>query len=470
MYASIFLEFHLPNATTWFYFSALLAVAIYFKFNRIASVRNLDVLTLFGLVPGLLLVQEGHESKRAAKPLGDVRAAALVLPDASGASDVAAGWIDAAGRARVASAERRVWWGYFALMIGSTYWLIRCALDPVMVRRPVLAPNLNAAGMVWLAGTLVISLAAVSIRRPIEAPVGAPHAVIAEAQKQATDLVGRAAPTDPREVRAWVERGTAGACHLAVVIGLVVIGARHFGDAQAGTAAATAYLLLPYIAFHITQVHHVLPAALLVWAVAAYKRPGLAGLLVGIAAGGFVFPALTLPVWLGFFWGRGVRRFVRWALIGAAACVVLTAVVLLTQGRLAGALPWAELDWRVWRANGLEGFWAGVPWAYRIPVFVAYAAFVGVTAFWPMPKHLGHLLALSAANLIGLQLWYADQGGVYVLWYLPLVLLLVFRPNLSDRRPPELTIEERKRAAALRAGWLRHWRLPGFSFARAGTP
>jgi hypothetical protein len=34
-----------------------------------------------------------------------------------------------------------------------------------------------------------------------------------------------------------------------------------------------------------------------------------------------------------------------------------------------------------------------------------------------------------------MQMWYADQGGVYVLWYLPLVLLMVFRPNLSDRRP-----------------------------------
>jgi hypothetical protein len=30
---------------------------------------------------------------------------------------------------------------------------------------------------------------------------------------------------------------------------------------------------------------------------------------------------------------------------------------------------------------------------------------------------------------------------VYVLWYLPLLLLLVFRPNLSDRRPPPLQRE-----------------------------
>jgi hypothetical protein len=43
---------------------------------------------------------------------------------------------------------------------------------------------------------------------------------------------------------------------------------------------------------------------------------------------------------------------------------------------------------------------------------------------------------LSSAVLIGTQFWYADQGGIYVLWYLPLFLLMVFRPNLEDRRPP----------------------------------
>src|SRR2546421_3174227 len=55
---SVFLEFDLPNATTWFYFSLLLAVALFFKFTRLLSVRNWDVLSLFLLVPGLLLLQE----------------------------------------------------------------------------------------------------------------------------------------------------------------------------------------------------------------------------------------------------------------------------------------------------------------------------------------------------------------------------------------------------------------------------
>ena len=57
---SVFFDFDLPNATTWFYFSGLLAVALFFKFSRLLSMRNWDVLTIFLLVPGLLLLQESR--------------------------------------------------------------------------------------------------------------------------------------------------------------------------------------------------------------------------------------------------------------------------------------------------------------------------------------------------------------------------------------------------------------------------
>src|SRR2546425_3030546 len=71
MFATIFSDFNLPNATTWFYFSLLLAVALFFRFTRLLSVRNWDVLTLFLLVPGLLLIQEAHslEALRATRTL-----------------------------------------------------------------------------------------------------------------------------------------------------------------------------------------------------------------------------------------------------------------------------------------------------------------------------------------------------------------------------------------------------------------
>ena len=52
---SIFFDFNLPNATTWFYFSFLLAMALFFRFSRLLSIRNLDVVTLFLLAPGWAL-------------------------------------------------------------------------------------------------------------------------------------------------------------------------------------------------------------------------------------------------------------------------------------------------------------------------------------------------------------------------------------------------------------------------------
>src|SRR5919108_4145626 len=84
------------------------------------------------------------------------------------------------------------------------------------------------------------------------------------------------------------------------------------------------------------------------------------------------------------------------------------------------------------------GFWEGLesPLYYRLPVFIAYLALVVGTFFWPAPRDLAHVLALSAAVLIGIQFWYPDRGGIYVLWYLPFLLLLTFRPNLSGCQPP----------------------------------
>src|SRR3954469_18972001 len=98
---SIFFDINLPNAATWFYFSGLLAVALFFKFTRLLSVRNLDVLTLFLPMPGLLLL------------------------------------LEAAGRREPALAR----WGYVWLAAASGYFLARCLVDLALVRRPALGPN-----------------------------------------------------------------------------------------------------------------------------------------------------------------------------------------------------------------------------------------------------------------------------------------------------------------------------------------
>jgi hypothetical protein len=45
------------------------------------------------------------------------------------------------------------------------------------------------------------------------------------------------------------------------------------------------------------------------------------------------------------------------------------------------------------------------------------------------------LIALSAALLVSSQFWYLSEGGTLVMLYLPMVLLMMFRPTLVNKRP-----------------------------------
>jgi hypothetical protein len=196
--------------------------------------------------------------------------------------------------------------------------------------------------------------------------------------------------------------------------------------------------MLPYTGSHVSQVHHVWPVVFILWAIYAYPRPVAAGAWLGVAAGTAFFPFLLFPLWFGFYRGRGALRFTVGFALASGLSLGLAAILLLSSGELRQYLnvTFSLSDWQAWKPPRTEGLWHGSHWAYRLPVFIAYMAFIVLTMFWPTPRNLAQVIAQSAAVVIGIQFWYADQGGVYVLWYLPLVLLMVFRPNLVDVRPP----------------------------------
>ncbi len=467
----VFLDFNLPNATTWFYFSWLLAVALFFKFSRVLSFRNWDVVTLFLLVPGLLVIQgartptESHPAVQGTQLVGLHAGIALGIPQ--GNAFIAGGYTFNFDPGHPALTSRRwQWWGYLWLLCGSAYFLLRCLLDLILVQRPALAPNLSFGGLAWFAGALMICLTAVAFR-PSEKPQNTPASLGIAAGPGPTvpagpESAGTAQIHKQLEPWPWLQRSFAILGHLAVVIGLLVIGRWHFQDLSAGMAAATFYLMLPYTGLFFGQAHHVWPIALVVWAFAFFRLPFLTGVLLGLAAGTWYFPAAVVPAWLSFYWKRGAGRFL---LAFFASVGLVIGLLLWLQDDLHGSIREAfqQNAWQAWKVPTTEGFWKGVHWSYRIPVFIAYAAFVLLTAAWPWPKNLAQVMALSAAVLIGIQFWYADQGGVYVLWYLPLLLLLVFRPNLEDRRPlpiqPETDWLSRLRAAG-HGAFRRMLRLP----------
>ena len=462
---SIFREFNLPNSTTWFYFSLLLAMALFFRFTRLLSVRNLDVVALFLLVPGLLLLLEAQARAHVAQNDLPRRAANLLLESAAVPMTPHAGF-DAAMLLGTAVGESSdssttlAWYGYLWLLCGSAFFFLRCLLDLVLVGRPALAPNLNPSGLIWLSFALFVCLVVVAFGKPAgpTGPVGKPSVAVNETQRRADYLVKEQpffSDLMPENSALFIQCFSAVICHFFIVCALAFIGWKHFQDLPGGVAAAAFYLLLPYTAYHVDQVHHVLPTAFLLWAVAAYRKPFLAGVLLGLSAGiGYSSFFLVFP-WLGFYWKRGSGRFLLGFFLAVLLCLAVDAGLLWAEGKLSVSIQ-ASLslsDWQPWqqpRAELTKGFWTGVTWApaYRLPVFISFVGFVLATTFWPSPKNLAHLVALSAAILIGIQFWFADQGGVYVLWYLPLLLLMVFRPNCTDRLAPMPTIH---------SDWLRRW-------------
>ena len=64
-------QYHKVDPTTWVYLSSLLTIGLFFKFSRLLSVRNLDLVGLILLAPGLLLGRirpgQGRDGHRAGR-------------------------------------------------------------------------------------------------------------------------------------------------------------------------------------------------------------------------------------------------------------------------------------------------------------------------------------------------------------------------------------------------------------------
>jgi hypothetical protein len=418
------------NPTTWAYLSSLLTIGIYFKFHRFWSVRNLDLLGLIGYAPGLLLLYFG-----------------FTKPDPPLISG-----------------------GYVWLFAMSGFFLIRMLLDPVMVRRPLLEPNLNVSGLTFTGVSLLVFLMANVIRNPAErletllvtqqdlpaqrSPGFTVFDQLAGFSSKAMIPADKAHPQKDLYRQQLIQNASAKTAailgHLAVVMGIVLIGYRHFENLHTGVAVATLYLLFFYTSQMTGQVYHVVPAALLVWAVAVYRRPLFAGVLLGLAAGIVYYPLFLLPLWCGYYWRRGLVRFLLGVL---AALAILTLVLALTSPTGDAFLADLRLMFGVripWDVQP-TGFWQFHEPAFRLPVIAAFVALCGSLAIWPPHKNLGTLLSCSAAVMIAVQFWHVNQGGIYLAWYLPLLLLTIFRPNLEDRVALSAVIDmrwPRRRAAA----------------------
>ena len=485
MPTSLFQYEMLPTA--WFYVSAIITLAVFFKFNRFWSVRNFDLFGLLLLTPGLLLV--------------------------AGLNDTT---------------------GYVWLFCVQGLLIVRLILDSVMVRRPLLEPNLSPEGLsfsciflvFFLIAALVVNrgehigtvnvvrLEQILTARHIHDKVGMnpetlaipppewnnmppgfrPFLILAERanlafappspiQKEITQKnvfevpppeptpfviapsvpATHASPDDVRvllpttdpvtvedeqpvpfpsaesaslhpELSIWITILTliiAG--HLTIVFGFTYIGYRHFGRLQTGIACAALYLLHPYSTQMVGRLDHVIPAALILGSVALYRRPLFSGLGIGTAAALVWYPLWLIPLWCAFYRHKGWVRF----LIGTASALLAFALLLCMSSSEWGTLC-EQLVHMAGKTAFLiftqpDGFWTDGDMFYRMPILAIFVVVAIGVMFVPSHKHLAILLSGSALIMLGVQFFQLYQGGLYLSWYLPLLILTIFRPNLEDR-------------------------------------
>jgi hypothetical protein len=479
-----------PEPSTWAYMSTFLVVGIFFLFHRFWSLRNLDLLLIILLTPGLLLVYEGREQERslpqprsthrvsganealrpvldqerhAFSPLvnlnqGDPQKQekeieAILTDESTGSAEASGASGDEAPSPKLLQARTTQFYGFIWLLGVGGLWTIRMLVDTAMVRRPLLESNLTIGGQIFLGVCLFLFLMTnvltssapnqrtgkqlgpgyvlLNMLPDLPTTPSREHASSQEAMGRGMEDI-QAAPLVIARVLALV-------ANLMLIAGMVLVAHSHFSNIRTGVGAALLMLLLPYTAQMCGRVDHVLPGALLVMAIYHYRRPAMSGFFLGCAAGLVYYPFFLLPLWCSFYWQNGLKRF----LTGLGISLLGLSIALVFFGGDSSLLSHLRQMYGVFlpALEGLEGVW-GLGWHpyFRLPLLVAFVLLAASFVFWPAQKNLGTLLCCSAAIMAAAQFWHGYGGGLYMAWYLPLVLLTIFRPNLEDRTAMTMVI------------------------------
>jgi hypothetical protein len=328
---------------------------------------------------------------------------------------------------------------------------------PLLPLFPVMAV---AFGLVFLVGFRV----ALNVTDSKVIDVGQSSVVGADRIADGKELYGQAfSPTDRHgdtygpvtyllyvpfeQVFPWDGRPDPAAAHAAAIafdlltiLGLLVLGRRlRAGPAgwALGVALGYAWAANPYSLFVMqSNANDTAVAMLLVWALVALRAPPVRGALVTLAAAAKLAPAALLPLF-----ARGVgdrpRPVLVFVLAAVVTAVVTAAAVFLpflpdggfrevydrTVGfQLARASPFS-----VW---GQEDALAPLQTALK----VAAVGLAVAVAFVPRRCTPIQVAALAAAVVIAVQLAVTHWFYLYVVWFLPLVLVALLAPLATGRR------------------------------------
>lgn len=471
------MEHHQPffvtvDSPTWLLYVTLLLIAVFFRFSRWVSVRNLDLGLVLLLAVALVISASAKKND-----LLDAQLASPTAADDTSDAETA----DLQTASTVPNSELSVtfsplsrWSSIFVITL-SVLLIIRLTFDESLTRRPRLEQNLNQAGLTFLfLPAFSILMTGVFFKEPPERNLNAVESgaalleghesgspgdgdqlsapaptetLLAASATKVAELSGRVdasqvqSDSERTPMEAFIARILVVLAHTSVVLGLLYIGRKHFNSMQLGISMSCLYLLLPCTAYNVHELSHVLPGACLTWAFANYRKPAIAGILLGLACGTLFFAVFLLPLWAVFYNRKSRLRF--GLSLGVVAAVVLITFALTSENT--DSFVNKLVITANWTAYRLFDAAAPMPENAIGQVFVriTLAAFffvmlVAMTVI-PRKRNLENLLANSTALIIAAQLWYPEDVGSYVLWYLPLLLLVVFRPRLDRFVPPEDT-------------------------------
>ena len=276
----LFFSYEHVESTTWLYLTTLLSIAVFFKFGRFFSMRNLDILLLSLFSPCFMLVSFGITN----------------------------------------GFEEIVRLGYVTLWVMGGIFMLRMFYDCTMVRRPLLEPNLSAGGLSFLVFALFVLLVSnvslgylqsdAEVLRDLSSPQMPGYRILEdlppvpvafwETPFELNQQSGKSGVYS-FEMSQALSLGLVIAAHFFVVVGLILVGSVHFENVRMGLGAAVIYLLIPYTGEMGGHVDHVLPGAFLVWALLFYRKPMIAGFLLSLSFC-IYYPLFLLPLWVSFYW------------------------------------------------------------------------------------------------------------------------------------------------------------------------
>ena len=207
---------------------------------------------------------------------------------------------------------------------------------------------------------------------------------------------------------------------LACLGGLWLAGRRLRGP-RLGLLLAYLWLACPFTLLAVNSgSNDALVGALVLGAFLLARRPLARGALIGVAGLTKFAPLALAPLFAAH--GGGGRAVARTLAGTGAATALLLAVVIATDGGLGGLWERA-IGYQAGRDSPFSVWgWYGLP-GPQLAVQVAAVALALAVAFVPRRRDDVSLAALAAAVLLALQLGVSHWFYLYVVWFLPLVLI-----------------------------------------------